>query len=484
MSDDRRNFSNTNENSGNDKWTPYTPPRQVQPPVRPAVPAQSAAPGQPAIPARTPRQYQPPAAGTAMQPRPRAPIDAQASYTALRQPVRPSQPAQPAQAAKRSRRGGVAIIAVLCLFLAVASGFLGGYVANVMRQSDYDAPAPSISNSANPGLQGSETTPYTDAPASSDAVTSSILTNTPSKPLMTIPEVAAIVRQSVVEIKTETITSGGWRGEYLAEGAGSGVIISADGYIVTNNHVISGAESITVRLYDGSEYSAMMLGTDAKTDIAIIKISAAGLEPAVFGDSSKLVVGETAIAVGNPLGELGGTVTSGIISALDRDIVVEGETMSLLQTDAAVNPGNSGGGLFNLHGELIGIVNAKSGGLNIEGLGFAVPANTAKTVINDLSEYGYVRGRIDDGLDLVDIQTTQAARMYRVNQAGLYIYSSKDERLLSGDRITAVGSTIITQLSEYNEALKNCVVGDVISITVARGTQTMTFEVTLMEWKP
>ena len=301
---------------------------------------------------------------------------------------------------------------------------------------------------------------------------------------MTIPEVAAAVRQSVVEIKTETITNGGWLGNYVAEGAGSGVIISADGYIVTNNHVISGAESITVRLSDGREFSAALIGTDAKTDIAVIKISATGLTPAVFGDSSKLVVGENAIAVGNPLGELGGTVTSGIISALDRDIIIDGETMSLLQTDAAVNPGNSGGGLFNLYGELIGVVNAKSGGLNVEGLGFAIPSNTAKAIINDLTAYGYVRGRIDDGLELVDIQTTQAARMYRVNQAGLYIYSSKDERLLSGDRITAVGGVMINRLSDYNDALKGCAVGDVVDITVARGTQTLTFDITLSEWKP
>ena len=482
MSDDRRKFSNANENSGNDVWTPYVPPRQSRPPARPAAPG--------AAPAtqRVPPQYQPAPSGTlrtpAATPRPRA-SSMQAPgtpYAALRQPVRQSQPSNPVTPTRQRRRGGVAIIAAVCILLAVASGFLGGYFANIMRQADYDTGSPSVSSPSAP-VQASEATPHNE-PAVPDYVTPSILTNTTGNSLMTIPEVAAAVRESVVEIKTETITSGGWRGDYLAEGAGSGVIISADGYIVTNNHVISGAESITVRLSDGSEYSAMMLGTDAKTDIAIIKISASGLSPAVFGDSSKLVVGETAIAVGNPLGELGGTVTSGIISALDRDIIVDGETMSLLQTDAAVNPGNSGGGLFNLHGELIGVVNAKSGGLNIEGLGFAVPANTAKAVVNDLSEYGYVRGRVDDGFELVDIQTTQAARMYRVNQAGLYIYSSQDERLLSGDRITAVGDAMITQLSEYNEAMKDRVVGDVVSITVARGTQTLTFDIELKEWKP
>ena len=301
---------------------------------------------------------------------------------------------------------------------------------------------------------------------------------------MTAPEAAAAVRQSVVEIKTETITSGGWYGDYVAEGAGSGVIISADGFIVTNNHVISGAESITVRLPDGPEYTARLIGTDVRTDIALIKIDATGLTPAVFGDSSALVVGESVLAVGNPLGELGGTVTGGMISALDRDIAIDGEIMTLLQTDAAVNPGNSGGGLFNMRGELIGVVNAKSGGLNVEGLGFAIPSNTAKAVVDDISAYGYVRGRVDTGLELVDIQTSQAARIYRVNQAGLYIYSSSDERLYSGDRITALGGYDISNMADYNAAMKNRAVGDVISITVTRGNESLTFEITLAEWRP
>ena len=384
----------------------------------------------------------------------------------------------------RGRRSGArrALLAVMCVVLAVGSGFAGGFFASYLRQRDFESNPPSAYQSAD--IPRSSVTQPGAEPAAPDVVVPSILTNTTAKQLMTVPEVASAVRDSVVEIKTETITNGGWLGNYVAEGAGSGVIISADGYIVTNNHVISGAESITVRLSDGRELAASLIGTDVKTDIAVIKIGAAGLTPAIFGDSSMLVVGENAIAVGNPLGELGGTVTCGIISALDRDIVIDGETMSLLQTDAAVNPGNSGGGLFNLYGELIGIVNAKSGGLNIEGLGFAVPANTAKAVINDLTAYGYVRGRVDDGLELVDIQTTQAARMYRVNQAGLYIYSSKDERLQSGDRITAADGIIITRLSEYNEVLKDRAVGDVVNITVARGTQTLTYDITLSEWKP
>jgi serine protease Do len=302
--------------------------------------------------------------------------------------------------------------------------------------------------------------------------------------MLTTPEVSAIAKPSVVEIKTEIVTNGGWFGNYIAEGAGSGVIVSSDGYIATNNHVISGATSITVRLPDGHEYSATLTATDVKTDIAMLKIKASSLSPAVFGDSSLLVVGESAIAVGNPLGELGGTVTSGIISALDRDIAIDGEMMSLLQTDAAVNPGNSGGGLFNMYGELIGVVNAKSTGLDIEGLGFAIPANTARAVINDLVAYGYVRGRAYDGLELVDIQTSQAARMYRVSQAGLYIISSADSQLKSGDRITAVGGLTVKNQTDYNTAMKGRKIDETVRITVARGNQSVTIEITLTEWKP
>ena len=161
-----------------------------------------------------------------------------------------------------------------------------------------------------------------------------------------------------MEVTTSSVQTNGIFAQYVTEGAGSGVIISEDGYILTNNHVIEGQSSIKVTTSDGQEYDATVVGTDDKTDIAVLKIEASGLTPAVIGDSDSLVVGETAVAVGNPLGELGGTVTDGIISALDREVTVEGKNMTLLQTSAAVSPGNSGGGLFNEKGELVGFVNA------------------------------------------------------------------------------------------------------------------------------
>ncbi|TWH56044.1 serine protease Do [Desulfitobacterium sp. LBE] len=298
---------------------------------------------------------------------------------------------------------------------------------------------------------------------------------------MTVSEVAAAVKQTVVEITTETMTTNGRMGQLITEGAGSGVIISSDGYIVTNNHVVAGARSIAVRLADGTECTASLVGTDAKSDLAVLKINATGLTPAVLGDSSSLLVGETMVAVGNPLGELGGTVTSGILSALDREITIDGESMRLLQTDTAINPGNSGGGLFNLYGELIGIVNAKSSGTDVEGLGFAIPINSAKTVMENIIEYGYVQGRIDTGFTLIDLTSAQTAMMYRVNKTGLYIYESTNSQLKSGDKIISIDGTEITNMAGYNAVMKSHKVGDTIKVTVLRNNQNLTVSIILGE---
>ena len=404
---------------------------------------------------------------------------------------RPPQPPPPymPQPQRKHRRGtGVKVLLVVfCFILAIAAGFAGGYIANLSRPASNELETSRISaplpEAPFPVIPAPE---YENAisPPTNEPFKYSGLISTTAGEVMTTPEVAAIVRQSVVEIKTETVSSGTRMGSYVSEGAGSGVIVSEDGYIVTNDHVIDRATSITVRLDDGREFPASLIGTDPKTDIAVIKISVSGLSPASFGDSSALVIGESALAVGNPLGELGGTVTSGIISALDREMTVEGETMALLQTDAAVNPGNSGGGLFNMRAELIGIVNAKSSGLNIEGLGFAIPANIARTVANDLISYGYVRGRVDTGLELLDIPTAQSARWYRVSQTGLYIVSSADGQFKNGDRITAVDGQEIKDIYGFNEVMKSFSVGDMVTITVSRNGESISISITLAEWKP
>jgi serine protease Do len=196
-------------------------------------------------------------------------------------------------------------------------------------------------------------------------------------------------------------------------------------------------------------------------------------------------VGQTSLAVGNPLGELGGTVTAGIISALDREILIEGYyVMTLLQTDAAVSPGNSGGGLFNLYGELIGIVNAKSIGVDVDGIGFAIPINSAKKVIDDIITMGYVRGRVSAGLEVFNVSSPREAMMYQVNQTGLYIASSKDGRLHAGDRIVGLNDVVVSDFADFKAALNKYKIGDTVNITVMRGYDRVTVDVTLTELKP
>lgn len=202
---------------------------------------------------------------------------------------------------------------------------------------------------------------------------------------LSVAEVVEQVADTVVEITTTNVVTDRFYGQYVTSGAGSGVIISENGYIITNHHVIDGARRITVRLTDGSEFSATLIGSNADKDIALLKISATGLRAAVLGSSEALVVGQEVVAIGNPLGSLGGTVTDGIISALDRTVVIDGHRMTLMQTNAAINPGNSGGGLFNRAGELIGIVNAKQADTGIEGLGFAIPIDVAWETVESIA---------------------------------------------------------------------------------------------------
>jgi len=326
-----------------------------------------------------------------------------------------------------------------------------------------------------------------NAAAKTSIIQTSSLTNTTSG--LSVPEIAATTADSVVEITTESVETGIFMGQYIAEGAGSGVILSTDGYIVTNNHVIDGANKITVTLKNGNAYQGTVIGADSKTDIALLKIDTSGLQPAVLGDSDQLTVGELAVAIGNPLGQLGGTVTDGIISALDREIQLDNTTMDLLQTNAAINPGNSGGGLFNNKGELIGLVVAKSSGNDVEGLGFAIPVNVVKTVVSDLKDHGYVQGRIDTGMNFIDISTPQMAMMYRLNSTGVYVQqvtpdSNADRAgIQSGDRIISIDGNEVTSLATLNKTLDQYQVGDSISMVLVRNNQQITTHFILTEYQ-
>lgn len=294
--------------------------------------------------------------------------------------------------------------------------------------------------------------------------------------VLSTESIVEAVADSVVEITTETVQTGSIFGEYIAEGAGSGIVISEDGYIATNDHVIADANEVTVRLRNGQEYKAKLVGTDAQTDIALLKIEAQNLQPATFGDSDDLSVGEKAVVIGNPLGELGGTVSCGIISAVDREVTIDNQKKNLLQTDAAVNPGNSGGPLFDGQGNVVGMVEAKSSGTDIEGIGFVIPSNTVKTVLDELKEHGRVTGRPYVGISMIDIATMQEALQYSVNHAGTYIAqvvegSAADKAGLEvGDCITKVDGKEIKDSSDIKSKVDEKKVGDKIMITVLRAT--------------
>lgn len=304
---------------------------------------------------------------------------------------------------------------------------------------------------------------------------------------MSVKDIVANTANSVVEITTESAATDSYFQQMVTTGAGSGVIISKDGYIVTNNHVVDGANKITVRTKDGTEYTAKLIGVDAKTDLAVIKIEASNLNAAIMGTSSSLSVGDEAIAIGNPLGELGGTVTRGIISALDREITIDGQSMTLLQTDTAINKGNSGGGLFNSNGELIGIVNAKSSGTSVEGLGFAIPIDTAKPVIESLISSGYVTGRPQLGVSMVNVTDDQTAFQAGVNELGVYIAkvndgsSAQEAGLQVKDRVISVDGQEIASSSDIAKIVDSKKVGDTITLVLERDGKQVTATATLKE---
>ena len=387
----------------------------------------------------------------------------------VKKPKKPRQPGRPVSLTRKS----LALLIALCVVVSAFFGFGGSYLANAL----------------NGGHSGSSKT------ASVSKNGYKLEDATGSK--MTVQEVTNKTKDSVVEIKTESVFADAWMQQYVTEGAGSGVVMTADGYIMTNNHVIDGASKITVTTSDDKEYEAKLVGTDSITDIAVLKISAKNLTPATYGNSDQLAVGDMAVAIGNPLGELGGTVSAGIISALDRELAIDGKTMTLLQTDASINPGNSGGGLFNGDGQLIGIVVAKSSGSNVEGLGFAIPINKAADVAQQLMDKGYVSDQPSTGMSYAESsQGNGAAQFFGNNQdsqsqsssAAVYIQevtgtNAKKAGFQSGDLVYAVDGTKITSFNTLSSIVTSHKVGDKLTYTIVRGNQTKEIKLTLEEKK-
>ena len=382
-------------------------------------------------------------------------------------------PKQPPK--KRRRKNGNIARSAVALVLAAAMGFVGGFVG------------------AQVGNTGGKVVIQQVAPSSTSSSDSGSASAVNTASGMTTAQVSEMVSPSVVVITTEQVvySQWSWYGQSQVEsGAGSGVVISSDGYILTCAHVVSGASNITVTIGD-TDYPATVVGEDDTSDVAVLKIDTTDLTPATVGNSDSLAVGESVLAVGNPLGELGGTVTSGIVSALNRSVTIQGtsstNTMSLIQMDASVSPGNSGGGLFNMNGELIGLVNAKSSSSDAEGLGFAIPINDAIKVAQDLLENGYVSGRPYMGITYLAVTDAQTAAQLNVTAYGVYVVDvvqggpADKAGLKTGDRIVSIDGTEIAQKDDLGTLIQQHAAGDTLSITVAREGQMQTVSLTLGE---
>lgn len=303
---------------------------------------------------------------------------------------------------------------------------------------------------------------------------------------LSVQEVIAKNENAVVEIQTESIAHDSWLSNYVTTGAGSGVIVDTDGYILTCNHVVEGSNKVVVRLKNGKEYEASIVGTDPQNDVAVIKIKAEKLVAASYGDSSAISVGDMVVALGNPLGKLGGSASTGIISALDRELNIEGQSMKLLQTDTSINPGNSGGGLFDNHGNLIGIVVAKSTGSDVEGLGFAIPINHAAEIAKDLIEHGHVTNRAAIGVSLLDASDASVAMQYGLRITGLYVQEvtskeAKDAGLKAGDMFYYFDDKQIETFTDLQGCLKEHKPGDKVKTIVIREGKTVELELTMVE---
>lgn len=348
----------------------------------------------------------------------------------------------------------------------------------------------------------------------------SVIEAASSENSLSIPEIAEKCRTSVVAIETETKVvyndydsnfynpfsmfgygygygyGNGGRGtqrEYTQTGAGSGIILSEDGYILTNNHVISGADKITVYVSDKdgeeSTYEATLVGTSESHDVAVLKIDATGLNAAAFGDSDQLQVGELAVAIGNPMGKVHGSVTAGIISATEQELTIDDVTISAIQTDAAINPGNSGGALFDSFGNVIGLVYAKSSSVSIEGIGYAIPVNSIKELVAQMindpdSVEAQTKGsQIMLGITIQDV-TEEMSKQYSM-PVGVYVREvasmSAAERagLQKGDIITEFAGKTVENADDLNAIKAEQTSGDTVSIKVDRNGKELTLDIVI-----
>ena len=361
----------------------------------------------------------------------------------------------------------VAALVLVCAVVGMGCGFGG---AALYRQASRQ----------NATIQQSDRAPVTVAVKKVDGQTR-----------MEPNEVYASSVNSVVSINTTSTSGTNIFGQTVeTASSGSGFIITADGYIVTNYHVVRDANTVKVTLYNGETYDASVIGGDSDYDVAVIKIEASALSPVTLGNSADVNVGDPVLAIGNPLGELTFSMSQGIVSCCDRAINVDGTPFNMIQVDASINPGNSGGPLVNLYGEVVGIVSAKYSSYSsttVEGLGFAIPISDVQAIITDIIENGQVTGKAYLAIK-AGTMTEQMAAQYDIDiTEGVFVYSAESggagERagLRLGDVITKLGDTEITSMTDLTMAKKGYRAGDTATLTVYRAGEYVTLEVTFDE---
>lgn len=428
---------------------------------------------QPAAPTGPQPQASAPVRPTVSQPTYQAPPVYQTQATWQPQPsyTRPQAPKPPVRPAAKKKPGlRLGIVALCCALL---GSVLGGGIVGLVMHTTYETTADTVT------VQDSVT-----APAEGNTTpTIAVVNNTGST--LTPAQVYKNNVAAVVGIANESTTYNIFGQASQSASSGSGFIISADGEILTNYHVVEGAQTLTVTLHDGSQYSARVLGYEEESDVALLKIEASGLPCVTLGNSDTLVVGDEVAAIGNPLGELTYSLTVGYVSSMDRDVNTDGNPINMMQIDAAINPGNSGGPLFRMDGTVIGINTAKysgttNSGTTIEGIGFAIPINDVLDILDDLRENGAVLNRAYMGVSVSTVEASEAMGTPAGVKVGSVTEGSAAEKagLKAGDIITAVGSDTLTDLNGLTKCLKNYRGGDKALLTVFRNGETLTLRIT------
>lgn len=383
---------------------------------------------------------------------------------------------QTPQAPKKKQHRGGAWVVALALCFAILGGAIGGGTVWLLTHNNTTSAGGSSSTTIQQGRHENVTVDINEIETGK---------------LMTAAEVYAKNVNSTVGIQTSITSTNLWGQQTTSAASGSGFILTADGYIVTNYHVIQNANSVTVSTYGGASYNAKIVGYDESNDLAVLKIEATGLSPVVLGSSEKLNVGDTVLAIGNPLGELTFSLTTGVVSALNREVTFSGGTvMDLLQTDCAINSGNSGGALFNLYGEVVGITNAKysgssSSGASIDNIAFAIPIDSVRAIVESIIEKGYYAKPVI-GVSVTDVDENSrqlgipaGAWVKEVTAGG----AAETAGIQANDVITAINGTEISGVSDLKRILAKASAGDELSLVIWRKNQSLTLTVVVREAK-